>query len=129
MGGHDSPPHHYPEESYDNHEQHAPDVPMTRMQIFMNRSIGSWPLYTIIMSIGQLLSAVSVYFVSLPLYYTKLCGVLQTSFQLTLLTGNNSQTNTDLYIIGAIFFVASLSWYILFRMRPSLYVLSLPWVM
>jgi hypothetical protein len=59
MGGHDSPPHHYPEESYDNHEQHAPDVPMTRMQIFMNRSIGGWPLYTIILSIGQLLSAVS----------------------------------------------------------------------
>ncbi|KAI5452972.1 hypothetical protein NCC49_006506 [Naganishia albida] len=107
MGGHDSPPHHYPEESYDNHDQHAPDVPMTRMQIFMNRSIGGWPLYTIIMSIGQLLSA--------------------TSFQLTLLTGNNSQTNTDLYIIGAIFFVASLAWYILFRMKPSLYVLSLPW--
>lgn len=33
---------------------------MTRMQIFMNRSIGGWPLYTIIMSIGQLLSAVSL---------------------------------------------------------------------
>lgn len=59
MAGHDSPPHHYPE-SYENHEQHAPEVPMTRMQIFMNRSIGGWPLYTIIMSIGQLLSAVSL---------------------------------------------------------------------
>ncbi len=53
----------------------------------------------------------------------------QTSFQLTLLTGNNTQNDVDLYIIGAIFCVASLAWYTLFRMRPSVWVLSLPWIL
>jgi hypothetical protein len=32
---------------------------MTRLQRMMQRSIGTWPLYTIIISLGQLLSAVS----------------------------------------------------------------------
>jgi alpha-1,3-glucan synthase len=35
------------------------DKPMTKLQIFLQRSIGGWPLYTIIISLGQLLSAVS----------------------------------------------------------------------
>lgn len=87
---------------------HAEDKPMTRLQMFMSRTYAGWPLYTIIISIGQLLGA--------------------TSFQLTLLTGNNSQNNTDLYIIGAIFLVASIGWYAIFRVRPSLWVLSLPWI-
>lgn len=92
----------------ENAEPHAPDKPMTRLQAFMGRSVGGWPLYTICLSAGQLLGA--------------------TSFQLTLLTGNNTQNNTDLYIIGAIYLVATLGWYGLFRLRPSVWVLSLPWL-
>ena len=53
----------------------------------------------------------------------------QTSFQLTLLSGSNTQTQVDLYIICSIFAVATLAWYTLFRMKPSVYVLTLPWVM
>jgi hypothetical protein len=34
------------------------DARMTKLQIFMGRSIAGWPLYTIIISLGQLLSAV-----------------------------------------------------------------------
>ena len=37
------------------------EVPMTRLQIFMSRSLAGWPLYTIIIALGQLLSAVSVW--------------------------------------------------------------------
>ncbi len=32
---------------------------MTRLQVFMGRSFLGWPLYTVIISLGQLLSAVS----------------------------------------------------------------------
>lgn len=35
------------------------DTQMTRLQIFVGRTIGGWPLYAIIISIGQLVSAVS----------------------------------------------------------------------
>jgi alpha-1,3-glucan synthase len=57
MGTHESPPHDgYGDHSYDD----GPSDPrMTRLQIFLQRSVGGWPLYTIIISFGQLLSAVS----------------------------------------------------------------------
>ncbi|WVN90024.1 uncharacterized protein L203_105256 [Cryptococcus depauperatus CBS 7841] len=83
------------------------DPSMTRVQIFMGRQIASWPLYTIVISVGQLLSA--------------------TSFQLSLLGGSNTQTETDLYIICSIFAVATAAWYTLFRMKPSIWCLTLPW--
>ncbi|ODN77465.1 hypothetical protein L202_04642 [Cryptococcus amylolentus CBS 6039] len=88
-------------------EGHPPEAHMTRLQIFVGRQIAGWPLYSIIISLGQLLSA--------------------TSFQLSLLGGSNTQTETDLYIICAIFAVATVAWYTLFRMKPSVFCLSLPW--
>lgn len=51
-----------------------------------------------------------------------------TSFQITLLTGRNWQDNLQLYVLGGVFLAASFVWYPLFRLRPSIYVLSLPWV-
>jgi len=81
---------------------------MTRMQIFMAREIKGWPLYTIILAIGQMLGA--------------------TSFQITLLTGQNFQNTLELYVLGVVFLVASIVWYTLFRMKPSVWVLSLPWI-
>lgn len=85
------------------------EKPMTRLQVLMDHSIWGWPLYAIVLSLGQLLSA--------------------TSFQLSLLGGSSTQTAVDMYIICAIFVVATVFWYTLFRMRPSVYVLSLPWVL
>ena len=41
---------------YDDNQ--PPQTNMTKLQIFMSRSLGGWPLYTIIISLGQLLSAV-----------------------------------------------------------------------
>lgn len=35
------------------------ETPMTRLQVFMQRSLFGWPLYTIVIAMGQLLSAVS----------------------------------------------------------------------
>jgi len=88
-----------------------PDLPppiMTFMQIILAREVKGWPVYTIILALGQMLGA--------------------TSFQITLLSGQNYQKNTELYVLGCVFFVASLVWYTLFRYKPAVYVLAYPWV-
>lgn len=81
---------------------------MTGLQIALSRDIGGWPLYTIIIALGQILSA--------------------TSFQITLLSGQNSQDDLQLYVLGAVFLAASSVWYPLFRLKPSFWVLSAPWL-
>lgn len=50
-----------------------------------------------------------------------------TSYQIVLLSGSNGQDNFQLYAIGGVFFGASVFWYLLFRFRPAIWVLSLPW--
>ncbi|KAG8878121.1 Cell wall alpha-1,3-glucan synthase ags1 [Tulasnella sp. 331] len=82
--------------------------PMTSLQILMQRELAGWPLYTIIIALGQMLGA--------------------TSFQITLLSGQNYQNDLQLYVLSGVFFVASVFWYTLFRMKPSVYVLSSPWL-
>ncbi|KAJ7172450.1 modular protein with glycoside hydrolase family 13 and glycosyltransferase family 5 domains [Mycena filopes] len=85
-----------------HHDAGLPEVvPMTRLQIALAREIAGWPLYTIIIGLGQMISA--------------------TSFQITLLTGRNWEDNLQLY-------AASFVWYPLFRLMPSVYILSIPWI-
>lgn len=81
---------------------------MTGIQIAMSRELGGWPLYTIVIAAGQMLSA--------------------TSFQITLLSGQNWQTDLQLYVLGGVFLASSSVWYALFRFKPSVYVLSAPWL-
>ncbi|KAH9842609.1 glycoside hydrolase family 13 and glycosyltransferase family 5 protein [Rhodofomes roseus] len=81
---------------------------MSGLQVAMSREIGGWPLYTIVIGVGQMLSA--------------------TSFQISLLSGTSTQSNLDLYVIGGIFLAATAVWYPLFRLKPSVYVLSIPWI-
>lgn len=81
---------------------------MTAMQLRMAREIKGWPVYAIILALGQMLGA--------------------TSFQITLLSGQNYQGDMQLYVLGCVFFVASLVWYTLFRLKPSVWVLSYPWI-
>ncbi|KAF8522241.1 glycoside hydrolase family 13 and glycosyltransferase family 5 protein [Hysterangium stoloniferum] len=91
-----------------NHDPALDGVVMTKTQIALQREIGGWPLYTIILALGQMLGA--------------------TSFQITLLSGQNWQNNLQLYVLGGIFLVASGVWYTLFRLKPSIYVLAFPWI-
>lgn len=45
---------------HDMYDEGGPSEPrMTRLQIFMGRQIYRWPFYSIVLSLGQLLSAVS----------------------------------------------------------------------
>lgn len=74
----------------------------------MGRQVGEWPFYSIVMSAGQLLSA--------------------SAFQLVLLSGTASQTDLDLYVIGAVFFTATIVWWSIFRTQPSSWGLSFPWL-
>lgn len=83
-------------------------VVMSGLQAAMTREIGGWPLYTIVIGIGQMLSV--------------------TSFQISLLSGTSTQSNLDLYVVGGVFLAATAVWYPLFRLKPSVYVLSLPWI-
>ncbi|CAK5276043.1 unnamed protein product [Mycena citricolor] len=82
-------------------------VPMTRLQVMMSKEIFGAPIYALIIAFGQMLSA--------------------TSYQITLLTGKSYSDSTSLYIVGGIFIAATLFWYPLFRLRPSIWVLGLPW--
>jgi alpha-1,3-glucan synthase len=50
-----------------------------------------------------------------------------TSYQIVLLSGTSGQADIQLYILGSVFFGASIVWYLLFRFKPAVWVLSLPW--
>jgi alpha-1,3-glucan synthase len=78
------------------------------MQIFMGRMLGEWPFYSIVMSSGQMLSA--------------------TAFQLVLLSGSATQKDLDLYVVGAVFFTASICWWACFRIYPAAIGLAFPWI-
>ncbi|CED84497.1 modular protein with glycoside hydrolase family 13 and glycosyltransferase family 5 domains [Phaffia rhodozyma] len=97
-------------EGHDSNSEpaHYPEKPMTRLQITMQRQIGKWPVYCVILAAGQMLSA--------------------TSYQMTLLSGSNYQKDAALYTLSGIFLGFSFVWYGLFRMKPSVFVLSIPWI-
>ncbi|KAK7462698.1 hypothetical protein VKT23_007286 [Stygiomarasmius scandens] len=79
-----------------------PSVTKLQYEVF------GWPLYTIIIAMGNMLSA--------------------TSFQITLLTGRSWQDSIQPYVLGGVFLAASVVWYSLFRWKPSTCCLSAPWI-
>jgi len=104
----DSPNLHSAPSDYVSNDPSQDGPPMTALQIALAREVFGWPLYTIVIALGQMLSA--------------------TSFQITLLSGRSWSNDAQLYIIAAVFFAASAMWYPLFRLKPSIYVLSAPWI-
>lgn len=110
-----------------HHEGPPPEVvPMTGLQIALSRELKGWPLYTIIIALGQVGSF--LHDGSDEWYLTLKQMLSATSFQITLLTGRNWQDSLQLYVLGGVFLAASAVWYPLFRLRPSVYVLSAPWL-
>jgi alpha-1,3-glucan synthase len=92
----------------------------------MARQIGSWPLYTIVIALGQVRPLIPH---SHSLSHVSFCKMLAAnSYQMTLLTGQNYQNNLQLYVLSAVFLAASFVWYTMFRLKPSVYVLSAPWL-
>lgn len=70
--------------------------------------IGDWPVYAFLMALGQIMSV--------------------NSYQIVLLTGESSQTSTQLYIIGSVYLVASIVYWFMIRNLKSLYAITLPWL-
>ena len=68
--------------------------------------VGDWPIYAILLGLGQIMAA--------------------NSYQITLLTGEVGQTATKLYIIASIYLAASAAWWMCFRRYQSVVSLSAP---
>jgi alpha-1,3-glucan synthase len=105
---------------------------MSRLQIAMAREIAGWPLYTIIIALGQVLSATSFQITllagassqnNLPPHVEQVLTV--TSIRITLLSGDD---NLRFYVLGGVFLTASAVWYPIFRRKPAVWVLSTPWL-
>ena len=82
--------------------------PPTGIRRLLQKKVGDWQLYCFILAFGQIIAA--------------------NSYQLTLLTGQNGQSGTQLYIIASIYLAASAIWWVLFRLIKQVYLLSLPFV-
>ncbi|KAF2795737.1 glycosyltransferase family 5 protein [Melanomma pulvis-pyrius CBS 109.77] len=67
-----------------------------------------WPVYSFLLALGQILAA--------------------NSYQITLLSGEVGQTAAKLYIVASIYLVASIIWWVLFRLVQSRYVIALPFM-
>ena len=68
------------------------------------RGLG-WPVYTILLALGQVLAA--------------------NTYQLTLLAGTTT-TASDIYILNSVFIAMSLVWYYMYRRFQAIYVVSIP---
>ncbi|ROV87285.1 hypothetical protein VSDG_09894 [Cytospora chrysosperma] len=70
--------------------------------------LGDWPIYSILLAFGQILSA--------------------NSHQIVLLTGDLGQTASKLYMVAGTYGLTSILWWLVYRRYQSLYSLSLPWL-
>ncbi|KAK5662545.1 hypothetical protein OQA88_8457 [Cercophora sp. LCS_1] len=90
----------------------APDSPVpsqvltSPLQKFMLRKLFGWPVYTIILALGQILGA--------------------SSYQISLLNDEQGQTASMLYTIASIYAASPVLWWVAFRRLPSVWVLSTP---
>jgi len=75
---------------------------------WMTTRIFDWPVYSLALALGQIMAA--------------------NSYQITLLTGGQTENNEKLYIIGTIYIVASCFWWLMFRNFKSVYTLSIPFI-
>jgi len=82
--------------------------PPTGMRRLMSTKLGEWPIYTLLLALGQILAA--------------------NSYQITLLTGQNGQTAIQLYVIASIYLVSSLMWWYIFRRLACKYVMCFPFL-
>lgn len=82
-------------------------APPTGMRRWLNYKLGDWPIYSFLLALGQILAA--------------------NSYQITLLTGQQGQTATQLYVIASIYLASTLLWWFVFRRFACVYALSIPW--
>ncbi|KAJ5999260.1 hypothetical protein N7451_007070 [Penicillium sp. IBT 35674x] len=79
------------------------------IQRWLSTRVMDWPIYSILLALGQIMAA--------------------NSSQITLLTSGSGSGPSALYILGSIYIVTSCGWWFAFRRIPSIYILSLPFVL
>jgi len=77
-------------------------------KILSMRILRDWPVYSILLAAGQIISA--------------------NSYQIVLLTGETGQSSQKLYIVAGTYVATSIGWWIMVRRFKSVYALSLPWL-
>ncbi|KAF2214124.1 glycosyltransferase family 5 protein [Cercospora zeae-maydis SCOH1-5] len=82
--------------------------PPTGIRRIMLQKVGDWPIYSLLLALGQILAA--------------------NSYQITLISGQVGQTAGQLYTIACIYLATTLIWWLIFRRFEAVWCLSLPWV-
>jgi len=82
--------------------------PPKGLKKFLSLKFGDWPVYTLFLAFGQIISA--------------------NSYQVTLLTGTVGQSADRLYVVASIYLATSILWWILYRRVMSVICLSSPFV-
>ena len=77
------------------------------IQRLMRRRIGNWPVYALLLGVGQIIAT--------------------NSSQITLLVGTVGETATKVYIVGAVYCICSVLWWLVFCRFPAVVALSVPW--
>jgi len=107
------------DENDDYHQPSGPDrddefllgdgyKPPTGLKKLLSIRLGDWPVYSLILALGQIMSA--------------------NSYQIVLLVGEAGQSEKQLYIVAGTYAVTSALWWLMFRRFSALYTLSLPWL-
>ncbi|OLL21883.1 Cell wall alpha-1,3-glucan synthase ags1 [Neolecta irregularis DAH-3] len=94
--------------SFSIEEPILPLKPPRGLQLFMQRRLGDWPYYSLLMAVGQIFAA--------------------SSYQLTLLSGSVATPAAMVYAICIIYAMASIIWWLLYRRLPAYYCLSIPFI-
>ncbi|CAJ2501836.1 Uu.00g046890.m01.CDS01 [Anthostomella pinea] len=78
------------------------------VQSILQRRIGDWPIYSMLLALSQVIAS--------------------NSYQITLLTGEVGQSASKLYVVASVYLASTILWYILSRTKPAIYVLSIPFL-
>jgi alpha-1,3-glucan synthase len=81
---------------------------LTKQHRLLSIRLGDWPVYSLLLAGGQVISA--------------------NSYQIVLLTGETGQASTKLYIVAGTYVATSIGWWLMVRNFKAVYALSLPWL-
>ncbi|KAK3329216.1 alpha amylase [Apodospora peruviana] len=84
------------------------EPPTGLKKILSIRIFRDWPVYSLLLAAGQIISA--------------------NSYQIVLLTGETGQSPYKLYMVAGTYIATSIFWWVMVRRLKSVYALSLPWL-
>jgi alpha-1,3-glucan synthase len=82
--------------------------PPRGLRKWLQYRIGDWPLYTILLALGQIMGA--------------------NSYQITLLSGPKGQDAEKFYIISGVYLASSIIFWLSYRLLKSVHILSIPFI-